>query len=67
MHKVISENERAKRQQRVDFAKGNVELEGFKIDDETKQISEKYINGEITGDEHVELIFARIRVGQKTL
>lgn len=61
MHKIISENEHAKRQQRVDFARGNIELEGFTLDDETKQISEKYINGEISGDEHMELIISSLR------
>ncbi len=61
MQRLISENEQAERQQRVDFAKGNIQLEGLTLDAETEKIVQKYIIGEITADEQMSLMFSFIR------
>lgn len=61
MMKSITINEQAERQQRVDFARGNVQLEGFTLDAETECLFERYIKGEIDGDELVKLSLSSIQ------
>jgi hypothetical protein len=53
---MISSEERARRQAAVDFARGSVRLEGFTLSAEIEAINQRYIDGEITGEEHVEAI-----------
>jgi len=53
-------DEQFERQQRVDFARGNVQLEGFTSDAESELLLERYIKGEVDGDELVELTLSSI-------
>lgn len=61
MMKSITANEQAERQQRVNFARGNVQLEGFTLDAESECLIERYIKGEIDGEELVELSLSSIQ------
>lgn len=61
MMKSITANEQAERQQRVDFARGNVQLEEFILDAETEHIIERYVKGEIDGDEMIQLSLSSIQ------
>jgi len=54
-------DEKTERQQRVDFAKGNVQLEGFTLDAETECLIERYVTGEIDGDELIQLSLSSIQ------
>jgi uncharacterized membrane protein len=58
--KSIIANERSERQQRVDFARGNIQLEGFNLDAATESIIERYVKGEIDGDELIQLSLSSI-------
>jgi hypothetical protein len=51
----ISDAERQRRQEYVDYARATVELEGFTVDDATKDRARRYITGEITLAELVAL------------
>lgn len=57
----ISEEERARRRAAVDFARGSVRLEGITLSPDIEAINERYINGEISTDEHVALCQQSIR------
>lgn len=52
---------RAKRRQAIDFARASVELEGLTLSPEVEAINRRYIDGELTGDEHVAAIRATAR------
>ncbi len=54
-------NEQSERQQRVDFARGSVQLEGFALDAKTERIIERYVKGEIDGDELIQLSLSSIQ------
>ncbi len=58
---VLTVNEQAERQQRVDFARGNVQLEEFTLDAEMECLIERYVKGEIDGDELVQLSLSSIQ------
>lgn len=45
---MISEQERAKRQARIDRALASVRLEGLEPTDGTKAIAKRYVDGELT-------------------
>jgi hypothetical protein len=45
---MITQAERKKRMENIKYARASVELEGFKISEETKKLNERYINGEIS-------------------
>ena len=47
----ISAEERQRRQDNLNFARGNVRLEGFILDDETEALYARYVNGELTRPE----------------
>jgi hypothetical protein len=51
----ISEEERAKRKAAVDFARGSCRFEGIILDQDAEELNRRYIDGEITGEEHVAL------------
>lgn len=57
----ISQEERDERIRTTNFARGNVQLEGFKLDAEMERIIEQYVNGEITADEQMRFVFSTIR------
>lgn len=59
----ISDEERAERRRSVAIARGSVRLEGFVLAPEIEEISRRYIDGELTGDEHVAAIRAAVLDG----
>ncbi len=52
----IADKERARRKAAIDFARGSVRFEGFVLSPEVEEINRRFIDGEMTGDEHVEAI-----------
>jgi predicted transcriptional regulator len=50
----ISEEERERRQEAVDFAKANIELEGFTRSYEEEIHAQRFVNGEIGLDEYLQ-------------
>ena len=50
---AISAEERARRQRAVDFARGSVRFEGFILGPEVEELNRRFIEGELTSDEHV--------------
>jgi hypothetical protein len=51
---------RAERQKAIDFARASVELEGFTLSPEVEAINRRFIDGELTGDEHIAAIRAAV-------
>ncbi|MEE3504539.1 antitoxin VbhA family protein [Acidiphilium acidophilum] len=47
----ITEAERARRKEAIDFARGSVRLEGFILDEATERLNARYVAGEITRQE----------------
>lgn len=58
MNNPITPEEKAKRARAVAFGTANVRLEGFAIGPEAQAINDRYINGEISSAEQMELILA---------
>ncbi len=54
----ISEEERARRKASIDNARGSVRFEGFILSPEVEQINRRFIDGELTGDQHIAAIKA---------
>lgn len=54
----ISEDERARRQREIDFARGSVAYEGGVLTDEVERLNARYVAGEINGDELTAAILA---------
>jgi hypothetical protein len=52
----IDEQERTRRQADIDYARRSVRLEGFILSPEIEEINRRFINGELTGDEHIKAI-----------
>ena len=48
---LISEDEKAKRKDAIDFARRSVQYEGVTLDKEIEGVNQQYINGELTIDE----------------
>lgn len=55
---TISDDERARRIANINFSRGSVALEGFKLDAEAEAINARYIAGELTSAEHIEALLA---------
>ena len=49
---LINEQEKARRKAEVDYARGSVRYEGVILCEEIETLNERYINGELTSDEH---------------
>ncbi|MDA8192368.1 MAG: antitoxin VbhA family protein [Thermaerobacter sp.] len=49
---TISQQERARREEAVRFARNSVRLEGFILNEEAEALNQRYINGEMTNAEH---------------
>jgi hypothetical protein len=49
----ISAEERARRQRAVDFAWGSERFEGFILGPEVEELNRRFIEGEVTSEEHV--------------
>lgn len=54
---------RAARQKVIDFARASVGLEGFTLSPEVETINRRFIDGELTGGEHVAAICAAVLQG----
>jgi len=63
LQQKISEQERALRKASIDNARGSVRLEGFILPPEVERINHRFINGELTGDQHMEAIKAAVLHG----
>ncbi|MDR1164165.1 MAG: antitoxin VbhA family protein [Candidatus Accumulibacter sp.] len=50
---ALSATELLARRQAVDFARANVELEGFKVSPEDNALAERYASGEFDFDEYL--------------
>ena len=59
----VNPQERAARQREIDFARASIELEGFILTPDVEAINRRYIDGEISGDEHVAAIRAAVLNG----
>lgn len=57
----ISDEERRKRREAIDYGVASVGLEGFTISAEAAAENERYIDGEITMDELIALGLARAK------
>ena len=51
---LISEEERVIRKATIDFARRSVRHEGIMLSEEIEALNEKYINGELTLQEHTQ-------------
>lgn len=56
----ISEQERARRKASIDNARGSVRLEGVVLSQEVERINQRFIDGELTRQEHIEAIRAAV-------
>lgn len=56
----ISDQERARRKASIDNARGSVRFEGFILSPEVEQINRRFIDGELTRQEHVEAVKAAV-------
>lgn len=52
---TITEEERARRREAVNFARGSVRFEGIVLSAEAEALAERFINGEISLEEHTRL------------
>ncbi|MDG6896390.1 antitoxin VbhA family protein [Volucribacter amazonae] len=48
---MISETEKAKRREAVEYAKASVSLEGITLSDSLLKIADKFVNGDLTLEE----------------
>ena len=63
LHPQISEQERARRKASIDNARGSVRFEGFILTPEVEEINRQFIDGELTGDQHIAAIKATVLHG----
>ncbi len=63
LHPEIDEQERARRKAAIDFARGSVRLEGFVLSSVVEEINRRFIDGALTGDEHVAAVKAAVLHG----
>jgi hypothetical protein len=52
---------RARRKANIDFARGNVRFEGFVLSPEVEEINRRFIDGELSGEEHVAAVLQAVR------
>ena len=52
---TITEDERTRRREAVNFARGSVRFEGIILSAEAEALAERFINGEISLEEHTRL------------
>jgi hypothetical protein len=57
----LSDEERIRRQQPIDFARGSVLLSGGGLDAEVEALNARYVAGEMSDDEHVAAVIAHAR------
>ena len=56
----ISAQERARRQASIDNARGSVRFEGFILPPEVEDVNRRFIDGELTRQEHIEAVKAAV-------
>jgi len=56
MHWRISGEERNRRMASIAYARGSVRFEGFILSPAIEKINERFINGELTRQEHIDAI-----------
>lgn len=49
----ITDEERARRQHQVNFARGSVRLEGFILGQKVEALNRRFLEGELSSDQHV--------------
>lgn len=59
--RIRADMERGRRQASIDNARGSVRFEGFILSPEVEQINRRFIDGELTRQEHVEAIKAAVK------
>ncbi len=59
---AISAEERARRQEAVDYARGSVRLEGFVVPPAAEELYSRFVAGEITGKELSTKILAQFKL-----
>lgn len=59
---VITEQEKNRRKEIIDFARGNVRYDGIILSEEVEKINQQYINGEIDSEKHTELCIAQMKL-----
>ena len=52
---LISDDERVRRKEAVDFARGSVRFEGFHLSPEAEDLNMRFVAGKITISEHVQM------------
>lgn len=55
--------ERARRKASIDNARASVRLEGFVLSPEIEQINQRFIDGELTRQQHIEAVKAAVLHG----
>jgi len=55
---TITPEERARRQEAVDYGRGSVRLEGFVVSPRAEELNRRYIEGEITSEQLTAAILA---------
>lgn len=50
------DEERDAREKAINYARGSVRFEGFVLSKEVEEINRRFIDGELTGDEHIAAI-----------
>lgn len=61
---TITEEERARRREAFEFGRGSVRFEGIVLNAEAEALAERFINGEITLEEHTRLHLEMYRQAQ---
>ncbi|VVD60865.1 antitoxin VbhA family protein [Pandoraea cepalis] len=56
----ISDEERVRRKAAIDVARGSVRFEGIILSDAVEEANRRFIEGELTGDEHIEAVKAAV-------
>jgi hypothetical protein len=56
----ISDDERVRRKAAIDYARGSVRLEGFVLPAAVEEANRRFIDGELTGDEHLAAVKAAV-------
>lgn len=53
----LTDAQRAQRKAAIDFARGSVRLEGVVLGAEVERLNQRYIDGELSSEEHTALCF----------
>ena len=59
---MITEQEKNRRKEIINFARGNVRYEGIILSDAVEKLNQRYINGELSDEEHTELCITQMKL-----